>query len=114
MSQNRLVYSTETGRICPDCSKPVAQCICRAKSAPAVAPGNVRVSRERRNGKAVTVIKGLPLDALALTQFGKQLRATFGTGGTVKDGAIELQGDHCDALLVLLKEQGHAPKRSGG
>ncbi len=114
MTSGRLVYSTETGRVCPECSKPVAQCICRTKSTPAVAPGNVRVSRERRNGKAVTVIKGLPLDALALTQFGKQLRASFGTGGTVKDGTVELQGDHCDAVLAMLKEQGHAPKRSGG
>jgi predicted translation initiation factor SUI1 len=67
------------------------------------AGGVVRVSRESkgRGGKTVTIIKGLPLDALALAQLGKQLKAACGSGGTVKDGVIEVQGDHCDAVMQM-------------
>ncbi|RFP20290.1 translation initiation factor Sui1 [Duganella sp. BJB488] len=113
----RLVYSTETGRICPDCGKPVADCSCKAaaKSKPA-GDGVVRVSRESkgRGGKTVTLVKGLALDAIALTLLGKQLRSACGSGGTVKDGVIEIQGDHCDLVMEALKKQGHQPKRTGG
>lgn len=113
----RLVYSTETGRMCPDCGKPVADCGCKAaaKAKPA-GDGVVRVSRESkgRGGKTVTLVKGLPLDAIALALLGKQLRSACGSGGTVKDGVIEIQGDHCDLVMEALKKQGHQPKRTGG
>lgn len=113
----RLVYSTETGRICPDCGKPLADCICKtaAKAKPA-GDGNVKVSRESkgRGGKTVTLVKGLALDATALALLGKQLRGACGSGGTVKDGLIEIQGDHCDLVMEALKKQGHNPKRTGG
>ena len=113
----RLVYSTETGRICPDCAKPFADCICKtaAKAKPA-GDGNVKVSRESkgRGGKTVTLVKGLALDAMALALLGKQLRGACGSGGTVKDGVIEIQGDHCDLVMETLKKQGHNPKRTGG
>jgi translation initiation factor 1 len=113
----RLVYSTETGRICPDCGKPLADCICKtaAKAKPA-GDGNVKVSRESkgRGGKTVTLVKGLALDAIALALLGKQLRSACGSGGTVKDGVIEIQGDHCDLVMENLKKQGHNPKRAGG
>ena len=113
----RLVYSTETGRICPDCGKPLADCVCKtaAKAKPA-GDGNVKVSRESkgRGGKTVTLVKGLALDAMALALLGKQLRGACGSGGTVKDGVIEIQGDHCDLVLETLKKQGHNPKRTGG
>nr|WP_315214870.1 translation initiation factor Sui1 [uncultured Duganella sp.] len=113
----RLVYSTETGRICPDCGKPLADCICKtaAKAKPA-GDGNVKVSRESkgRGGKTVTLVKGLALDAMALALLGKQLRGACGSGGTVKDGVIEIQGDHCDLVMETLKKQGHNPKRTGG
>ncbi|MEV4781161.1 translation initiation factor Sui1 [Burkholderia sp. LMU1-1-1.1] len=113
----RLVYSTETGRICPDCAKPLADCICKtaAKAKPA-GDGNVKVSRESkgRGGKTVTLVKGLALDAMALALLGKQLRGACGSGGTVKDGVIEIQGDHCDLVMETLKKQGHNPKRTGG
>ena len=62
----------------------------------------------------MTLVKGLALDALALAALGKQLRAACGAGGTVKDGVIEIQGDHCDLVLALLEKQGHAAKRAGG
>ncbi len=76
----------------------------------------VRVSRETagRGGKAVTVIKGLSMDAPALSQLGKQLKTACGAGGTVKDGAIELQGDHCIAVIDTLRKQGWIVKRPGG
>lgn len=113
----RLVYSTETGRICPDCGKPLADCVCKtaAKAKPA-GDGNVKVSRESkgRGGKTVTLVKGLALDAMALALLGKQLRSACGSGGTVKDGVIEIQGDHCELVMAALKKQGHNPKRTGG
>jgi translation initiation factor 1 len=112
-----LVYSTEGGRMCPVCRQPQAQCACKSQQAAMpLGDGKVRVSRETsgRGGKAVTVVRGLPLDAAALTQLGKQLKAACGTGGTVKDGVIEIQGDHADKLLALLLAQGYSAKRSGG
>jgi translation initiation factor 1 len=74
------------------------------------------VSRETKGrcGKAVTVVKGLPLDDDALAALGKQLRTACGSGGTVKDGVIEVQGDHCDRILAALEKLGHRAKRAGG
>lgn len=76
----------------------------------------MRVSRESkgRGGKTVTVVKGLPLDAMALALLGKQLRAACGSGGTAKDGVIEVQGDHCELVMAALLKQGYAAKRAGG
>lgn len=110
-----LVYSTETGRMCPGCRQPVAQCTCGQKPVPA-GDGIVRVSRETkgRGGKAVTLVKGVALDAAGLTALGKQLKAACGTGGTVKDGVIEIQGDHIERVMAALKAQGHTVKRAGG
>ena len=110
-----LVYSTEQGRMCPDCGQPVAACTCKqAKPRPA-GDGIVRVSRETkgRKGKGVTLVKGLDLDDEALIALAKQLKAVCGSGGTVKDGVIEIQGDHLDKLLELLTKQGHRVKRAG-
>ena len=112
-----LVYSTDAGRMCPDCRRPVADCVCKslARAAP-VGDGIVRVSRETkgRGGKAVTVVKGVPVDADALAALGKQLKAACGSGGTVKDGVIEVQGDHCAPVIALLQRQGFTVKRAGG
>ncbi len=110
-----LVYSTETGRMCPICQQAIAACTCRsAKNGPAT-DGIVRVSLETkgRRGKGVTVIKGVPLDAIALTELGKQLKAACGSGGTVKDGIIEIQGDHREALIPKLALR-WVVKRAGG
>ena len=110
-----LVYSTDHGRMCPDCRQPQAQCTCKASPAP-VGDGTVRVWRETkgRGGKVVTLVKGVLLDAPALAQLGKQLKAACGTGGTVKEGVIEVQGDHVERLLETLKKLGHKAKRAGG
>jgi translation initiation factor 1 len=116
-STGGLVYSTETGRMCPDCRHPIADCTCKAgaKAAP-VGDGNVRVSRQSkgRGGKTVTLVKGLALDPVALAALGKQLRTACGSGGTVKDGIVEIQGDHCDLVMQTLDKLGHQPKRAGG
>lgn len=102
--------------MCPLCRQAIAQCAC-ARSAP-LAPGDgiVRVSRETkgRGGKAVTVVRGLALDAAALDAMAKQLKAACGSGGTVKDGTVEVQGDHADKITALLKAKGHVVKRAGG
>lgn len=112
-----LVYSTEVGRVCPGCGQPVAQCACKAKLRP-VGDGIVRVSRETagRKGKGVTVVRGLPLDDAALAALAKQLKAHCGSGGTVKDGVVEIQGDHADKVMAWLKArpEGWTLKRAGG
>lgn len=110
-----FVYSTESGSMCPACRKPMAQCTCRAKSLVATT-GVVRVSRETggRGGKTDTVIKGLAMDDAAVIKLATQLKTSCGTGGTVKNGVIELQGDHCDAVLATLKKHGWLVKRADG
>ncbi|MEY4754508.1 MAG: stress response translation initiation inhibitor YciH [Pseudomonadota bacterium] len=107
--------------MCPQCRQALLQCRCKAQAAAtAVASragdGIVRVSRETkgRAGKGVSLIKGLPLDAAALAQLAKSLKAACGSGGTVKDGVIEIQGDHVDLLLERLRAQGYSVKRAGG
>ena len=100
--------------MCPDCRQPVAQCTCKQPVAP-TGDGIVRVSRETkgRGGKAVTLVKGVLVDAAALAELGKQLKAACGTGGTCKDGVVEVQGDHVERVLAWLSQQGFAPKRAG-
>ena len=112
-----LVYSTEAGRMCPVCRKPIAQCVCKQnEAASSVTDGIVRVQRETkgRGGKAVTVVRGVPVDAAGLVKLGQQLKAACGSGGTVKDGLIEVQGDHCEKVIALLQKQGYQVKRAGG
>lgn len=115
---SRLVYSTDTGRICPDCSQPVAHCRCKALAAAARPAGDgiARVSRERqgRGGKTVTVVRGLPLADAELQALGKALRAACGSGGTARDGVIEVQGDHRERVLALLLARGFKAKAAGG
>ena len=110
-----LVYSTDAGRMCPACRQPINACVCGQKTPPA-GDGIVRVSRETkgRAGKGVTLVKSLALDAAALTALGKQLKAACGSGGTVKDGVIEIQGDHVERVIEWLKKEGRAVKRAGG
>ena len=101
--------------MCPECRRPLPECSCKAKAA-ATGDGVVRVSRQTkgRGGKSVTLVKGLALDAAALAVLGKQLRTACGSGGTVKDGVIEVQGEHCELVMEVLRKHGHQPKRAGG
>jgi translation initiation factor 1 len=112
-----LVYSSQHGRMCPRCRKPAASCACDApRQAPSTRAGVVRVGRETqgRKGKGVTVVTGLPLTGDALEALGSRLKRRCGSGGTVKDGVIEIQGDHRDLLVAELAAQGYTVKRSGG
>jgi translation initiation factor 1 len=115
---SRLVYSTDGGRTCLDCRQPLAKCRCQAIAAAAIPAGDgiVRVSREKqgRGGKTVTLVRGLPLAAEPLAALGKTLRSACGTGGTARDGLLELQGDQVERVMALLAERGFRVKRSGG
>ena len=113
---SRLVYSTEHGRTCPVCNKNLDRCSCRKTPARAAGDGIVRIGRSTkgRKGKGVTVITGIPLDDQALKQVAKTLKQKCGSGGTVKAGTIEIQGDHRDQLVAELKGMGYTVRRSGG
>lgn len=111
------VYSTEAGRLCPDCGKAQAGCICKQLAAAArLGDGQVRVGRETkgRAGKGVTVIRGLPLLPDALAELAKALKQRCGSGGTVSEGVIEIQGEHRDTVLAELLKRGFQAKRAGG
>lgn len=114
-STGGLVFSTEQGRMCPECRNPVSGCTCREAQRPE-GDGVVRVSRETkgRKGKGVTLVTGIPMDDKELKAYAKVLKAKCGTGGTVKDGVVEIQGDHRDVLVPLLEQKGWVVKRSGG
>lgn len=109
-----LVYSTERGRILPARDKGGEESAARAT--PPKSDGIVRVSRETkgRKGKGVTIITGVPLDAAGVKELARQLKARCGAGGSVRDGVIEIQGDHRDALIEVLKKNGWTVKRAGG
>ncbi|MBW2713916.1 MAG: translation initiation factor Sui1 [Deltaproteobacteria bacterium] len=112
----RTVYSSALGRLCPDCGQPRNQCRCPSPQDRVVGDGKVRVRRETkgRKGKTVTTVSGIPLAESELKALGKELKQLCGSGGAVKDGIIEVQGDHCDSLLKALLERGYAAKRAGG
>lgn len=110
-----LVYSTDSGRHCPDCEKPVDQCICKK---PIVVDGDgiVRIRRETkgRGGKTVTTITGVPLPESELKDLTATLKRRCGTGGTLKEGIIEIQGEHVELLMQELIKHGFKVKKSGG
>ena len=102
---------------CARCGAPRAACTCPRNAAGKItlpASQAARVRRERRGGKLVTVVTGLDPVATDLTVLLKQLRAALGAGGTVKDGALELQGDHRDAVVERLRAIGYPARTAGG
>jgi translation initiation factor 1 len=115
-SNSKLVYSTELGRICPSCQKQSGECICRKTRSIPKGDGKVRVERsvKGRKGKGVTLITGLPLEGPSLKELAKKLKQKCGTGGTVKKGVIEIQGDHRDFLTDHLKTLGYKAVKAGG
>jgi len=122
MSASNFVYSTQHGKLCPDCGRPKAGCICaRAREAQAMADaersgGVVRIARETkgRKGAGVTLVSGLGLSDKDLKALAKELKKKCGTGGTIKDGVIEIQGEQRDKLVALLEGKGYTVKRVGG
>lgn len=120
MGNSKLVYSTEKGRVCPNCGKGAAKCVCR-KRRTSPRPddprdGIIRIRRETkgRKGKGVTVLSGFELCHSDLKAMATKLKRQCGTGGSVKDGTILIQGDHRQALLAELTRQGYQVKLAGG
>jgi translation initiation factor 1 len=111
-----VVYSTAHGRTCPACGQPLAACACDKEPARPRGDGVVRVGRQTqgRKGKGVTVVSGVPLVGRELEALASEFRKRCGSGGTVKDGVIEIQGDHRDLLVNELARRGWTVKRSGG
>lgn len=116
--ESRTVYTTEMGRVCPGCGQPTAKCIChQKKGARPVGDGVVRVALDRkgRGGKTVTLISGIASPEDDLKTLASELKRRCGTGGAVKDGVIEIQGDHRDTIMEFLKEKAiRNVKRAGG
>ena len=115
---DRLIYSTDSGRIdtCPTCGLPYTKCRCDQPSITKQSDGIVRVRRERKGhgGKTVTVIDGVIGSETEMAALAQRLKKLCGSGGTVKDRNIEIQGDHCEKVMVKLTELGYKVKRAGG
>lgn len=103
---SRIVYTTGVGRVAAPAAK---------KAAPR-GDGIVRVRRETggRGGKTVTTVNGVPVAESALKEIAGELKRLCGTGGTVKDGVIEIQGDHRDKIVAALTARGYTVKLAGG
>jgi translation initiation factor 1 len=112
----RIVYSTGIGTLCPNCRRAVRDCVCPKGAPGAASLRAVRVGRETkgRAGKGVTTITGLPLSASEIDALAAQLKKRCGSGGTVRDGVIEIQGDHRDTIVAALIQLGWPAKKSGG
>lgn len=106
MSENRLVYSTQTGRIQN-----------KVPNKPSIkTDGIVRIRRETkgRKGKGMTTITGLDIPENQLKELCSQLKKMCGTGGALKNGVIEIQGDNRDKIKATLEQLGHNVKLAGG
>jgi translation initiation factor 1 len=112
----RIVYSTGIGSLCPNCRRPVRDCVCPKGVPGAAKPAAVRVGREvkGRAGKGVTTVTGLPMTLSDIESLATRLKKRCGSGGTVREGVIEIQGDHRDVIVAELVKLGWAAKKSGG
>jgi len=101
--------------LCPQCRRPVSTCTCQP-SQPVPRNVTVRVGRETkgRRGKGVTTVSDLPLDERGLLELAAQLKQRLGTGGTIKDGRIEIQGDQRERISTELEGLGYRVIRAGG
>jgi translation initiation factor 1 len=112
-----IVYTTGVGERCPNCQRPIRECVCkRGTPGKPSSDGVVRVSREThgRKGKGVTVINGLGLPATELEALAAELKKRCASGGSVVTGRIEIQGDHRDRIVEELTRRGWKTKRAGG
>jgi len=125
MNDSRLVYSTETGRICPEYGKSGFRMLLdkkkkavKADKQPIGHPndGIIRIEREAkgRKGKIVTAVFNVPLENEELQKVAKALKRRCGAGGSIKDGIIVIQGDHRRTLLDEIKKNGYTAKLAGG
>jgi translation initiation factor 1 len=116
VASTRIIYSTGIGSLCPNCRRPVRECVCPKGAPGAAKPSSIRVGRETqgRAGKGVTTVTGLPLSVADIEALATKLKKRCGSGGTVRNGIIEIQGDHRDAIVAELIKMGWQAKRSGG
>ncbi len=112
----KIVYSTGIGTLCPNCRRAVRECVCPKGAPGAAKPAIVRVGRETkgRAGRGVTTVSGLPLAQAELVELSAKLKRRCGSGGTLRDGVIEIQGEHRDAIVAELLKLGWQAKKSGG
>ena len=109
----RTVYSTYSGQVCPSCGWPLKQCRCSSaldEPVPDRITARLRIEKAGRRGKTVTVVEGLPRNSAFLKDLAKKLKRACGTGGTVVDDRVELQGDHREKLRDLLRTEGWTVK----
>ena len=109
-----LVYSTQVGRTCSSCEEAIDACICEEALPEGDGTARIRPEKKGRGGKVVTTISGLILDKKELSLLAKQLKKRCGTGGSVKNSVIEIQGDVCEIIQQELNKKGIKNKRSGG
>ena len=115
MKKRNLVYSTDQTQMCPDCNQHQSVCICKDENA-LVGDGNVKITLDTkgRKGKGVSVITGLALTEKDLKSLAKELKNLCGTGGSVKNNQIEIQGDHREKLILALEKKKIRAKKAGG
>jgi translation initiation factor 1 len=113
---DRIIYSTGVGSLCPNCLRPVRECVCPSGAPGAVKAGAVRVGRETkgRAGRGVTTITGLPMGRSEMESLAAMLKKRCGSGGSVRDGVVEIQGDHRDVIVAELNRLGWPAKKAGG
>ncbi len=112
----RLIHSGASGARCPNCRRPTRDCVCPRGTPGAAGPPRPRVGRatQGRAGKGVTTVSGLPLPPAELDALAATLKKLCGSGGTVRDGVIEIQGEHRERIVAELVKLGWPAKRSGG
>lgn len=109
--KSRLVYSTDN--VIPR-KEHFTEKVTQAKIPPSQQKVYVRLERKGRGGKSVTLIEGLQISAKDREALLKQLKTRLGTGGSLKNDVLEIQGDQREMIIVLLQDMGYKPKRAGG
>jgi translation initiation factor 1 len=115
MSDYKPVYSTATSGKCPTCGWPQRDCKCSSRFAadaavPAKVVAKLRLEKKGRGGKTVTVVYDLPKNAAFLKELAGELKRACGSGGTVVDDTVEIQGDHRERLRDVLTKKGWSVK----
>jgi translation initiation factor 1 len=109
----RPVYSTGAGRLCPECAAPIDACRCAAagdETVPAKVVATLRMEKAGRGGKTVTVVAGLPRNPAFLKALCAELKRACGSGGSVGDGSVEIQGEARDRIRAHLRGKGYQVK----
>ena len=114
-SNARTVYSSSAGRVCPTCGWPADDCKCssslaRDEPVPTRLTAKLRMEKKGRGGKIVTVVYGLPRNAVFLKELAQELKRVCGTGGAAAEESVELQGDLRDRVRDHLKNKGYVVK----